>query len=110
MSKHTPTPWVADDLFMEDETYTRIGTTDGTPTYYQRSTTIAECYIDADEGLPDLRAEANAAFIVLAVNSHEALVAALELARDTLYEHGDARYTAPVVERIEAALKSVKGE
>lgn len=30
----------------------------------------------------------------------------LKEARTTLYEHGDARYTAPVVEKIEVFLKS----
>ena len=70
--KHTPTPWhvvagtlIKDELmpFDRDERDTAlIATADGDPT--------------------DVRAAANAAFIVRAVNSHEQLVAALRACLD----------------------------
>ena len=49
-AQHTPGPWVADDFLMEDGHVVRVGTTDGTPTYYHQTKTICECWVgDADD-------------------------------------------------------------
>ena len=50
--------------------------------------------------------QANAAFIVQAVNAHDALVEALEEARDYLPHHDDPALT----QKVDAALALAKGE
>lgn len=68
-SKHTPTPWMKADFPGSFRTF--ISSTDGK--------LLANAYHMDDGG--DETAEANAALIVRAVNSHEQLVAALRGAR-----------------------------
>lgn len=68
--------------------------------------------IFADEGKTN---EANAAFIIRAVNSHEALVDALELVMTRRRESSSASawslaFTPRQLQSLEAALKSAKGE
>ena len=63
MTEHTPAPWKAEREFEDD-----------TPTFIHKDgRAIADCAMGY--GVED---DANAAFIVKAVNSHEALVTALE--------------------------------
>lgn len=82
MSKHTPTPWGVPD-----------GGTQPTITTADESKHIATMADTGDE------MEANAAFIVRAVNCHEALVAALK----GLVERGT---DSPVHLAAEAALRA----
>jgi len=75
MSKHTPTPWEIQDPMCDDLWLVETGK----ETYEWRCIASVQA-TPADEGSPLSRAEmwANAAFIVKAVNSHDALVKALE--------------------------------
>lgn len=59
---HTPTPWETDGVYIM-----RVGD--------ERMITVANCYHSPRLDIPT--AKANAAFIVKAVNSHDALVEAL---------------------------------
>lgn len=50
LSKITPGKWIADDFCEQDGECVRVGTTDESPHYYQRSATIAICcYTEKDE-------------------------------------------------------------
>ncbi len=73
LSKTTPETWVADDFCEADGEVIRVGTTDGTDTYYHRSATVTICNHerakDREPGVPHiglLRAKWNAAFIAAA--------------------------------------------
>lgn len=74
MTKHTPTPWKAikNSCFWEIQPENR---SDSDP--YQIGDVCASCPENDVHGLQ----QANAEFIVRAVNSHDALVAALEKAK-----------------------------
>lgn len=88
MTKHTPTPWVNNGEGI-------IVCNDGD--VFTMSTTL----------LDDKEREANAAFIVKAVNCHDELVEALEIAYKNLsgYEKGSITGI-----KISAALTKAKGE
>jgi hypothetical protein len=82
LAKPTPGPWVVDDFCMQDDNMLRVGTTDGSPTYYHRTKTICECWTrdPEDEGDDDphiLQAEANARLIAAAPDMLSALKRAL---------------------------------
>lgn len=79
--QHTPTPWVA----------TPIG--QGTNDFCIHAAGIPWqlAYLAANSQI-DWPIEANAAFIVRAVNSHDDLVAALKEAREYVAERADAEY------------------
>lgn len=49
VARHTAGPWVVDDFCMADGHKIRVGTSDGTPTYYHRTETIAEACISNPE-------------------------------------------------------------
>jgi hypothetical protein len=70
LAQHTPGPWVADSFCTQDDAVVRVGTNDGTATYYHRTKTICECWVREDEGDDDsphiLQAEANARLIAAA--------------------------------------------
>lgn len=68
MSEHTPTPWRLPKVPAEAPDATIVCDADGG--------SIADC-TPAGPWIPEEQAEANAAFIVRAVNSHDALVKAI---------------------------------
>jgi cell division protein ZapA (FtsZ GTPase activity inhibitor) len=104
---HTPTPWKT----LKGRTVLHImgahhGVCQISTTGYKGSTR-AELKEYAE------RAEANAAFIVRAVNCHDELVAALEKARRQLHRcmtvsGNDTEYADAAVEYIDAALSRTK--
>lgn len=103
MGEHTPTPWRhANDG--------RLGCiVKDTP---QGEIDIAMAQMRAKLGTKDLEREANAAFIVTAVNSHAALLAACEdmvkVAETGTVLTGDSHYA--LVARARAAIASAKQE
>ena len=83
----TPGPWIADDFCEENDQCTRVGTYDGTPTYYHRTTTIAYCQTnfgdDLDDNGPEIgivTAEANARLVAAAPDLYRAMELARRLA------------------------------
>lgn len=100
MTNHTPTPWAVGPKKLQD---VLIVNSAGTQ------------YIAATFG--HNYGEDNAAFIVRSVNAHDALIEALELARDCItscagWAHKDAQSGEgiPVEVFIDKALKLAKGE
>ncbi|MFK4647174.1 hypothetical protein ABIF96_005748 [Bradyrhizobium ottawaense] len=98
MAEHTPTPWVAEPEYEN-----------GNPTYIHKDGHgIADCSMGY--GMED---DANAAFIVKAVNNHEALVDRLKEARLQIeYMHSKFDETGTgnaVLARINATLSDVGG-
>lgn len=83
MSKtaHTPTPWAVEDPFGPEQ-YSIVQ--DGLAAYDWQFIAHVPVGNLVDGEFPRMQAEANAAFIVRAVNSHDALVSALEEAREEL--------------------------
>jgi hypothetical protein len=80
-AQFTPGPWVADAFAEEGDQQTRVGTNDGTPTYYHRTATIAVCQTNHEDDEPAtvprigiVAAEANARLIAAAPELYEALV------------------------------------
>ena len=94
-SAHTPTPW----------------TNNGQSIIVSSDGDICQLFYTHKDGIDDQfpNAKANAAFIVRAVNSHEALVEALEL---IMKNSTNFRLHAPayMIDKVEAALKLAKGE
>jgi hypothetical protein len=91
---HTPTPWSS------------YSTSDGTNRRHQIVSigkTIAHIYCTKGNEDEDV---ANAAFIVKACNAHDELVAALEHARDKMWEYG---FSEDDLQPIRAALSSIGG-
>ena len=79
-TKATPGPWIADEFCEENDQATRVGTYDGTPTYYHRTTSIAYCPTNYGDELDDagpeigiVAAEANAALIALVPQMADAI-------------------------------------
>lgn len=77
----TPGPWIADEFCEENDQSTRVGTYDGTPTYYHRTATVALCQTNHEDDEPAtvprigvVAAEANARLIAAAPDLYEALV------------------------------------
>jgi hypothetical protein len=86
----TPRPWAINEDRLHEIVFDPGG--DGIP--------IAECF-----GLPDDgETEANAALIVRAVNSHEALVEACEAADDYVAAHAVTETQVRLVNQLRAAL------
>jgi len=82
MSEHTPTPWEVQDYSESDDGVGIIGlrTNDGAPYSSPTNGLVAWATLhptEMDENDPT-RAQANAAFIVKAVNNHERMVEALK--------------------------------
>ncbi len=83
MNKHTPTPWQAQPPLENEDGLAIIGLQldeDGTPLFTPTNGLVAvtcQSPVEFDEG-DYTRAAANAAFIVRACNSHDALLEALE--------------------------------
>lgn len=106
MAKHTPSPWIADDIGTQDGAVVRISAYDGTSTYYHRCMVIAECWVRDDEDDKDspniLQAEANARLIAAAPELLEALRECLALVR-IKYGNLDADVNA-VVGRADLAV------
>jgi hypothetical protein len=98
--EHTPTPWFVDYYCRQTGSHTigPNGFVDGIA--QTRPSPLIK-----DGGL------ANAEFIALSVNAHDALVAACEKAQAALIEHGylDCIWV-PSLEAIAAALKAAKGK
>ena len=101
MTEATKRPWYA--------------THDGTTYYHIQSAAINEDNYVARVDAMDSQGDANAEFIVKAVNNHDALVEALEAvveASNNAVRAGQAigrSYTTPpVIQLVEAALKAVK--
>lgn len=82
MAEHTPTPWEAQDFDDEENGVAIIGlrTNNGIPYDSPTNGMVAWATLHPTEAEAGdaTRAKANAAFIVKAANSHEALVAALQ--------------------------------
>jgi hypothetical protein len=93
MTEHTPTPWHVDGLYV----------TNREPPAVRPS--IADCGRSPRIG----RAEqvANAAFIVKAVNNHEALVDALECAREYIEPDTDWARADRLLKKINDVLAAV---
>jgi len=94
---HTPTPWYVNGSLIA-------------PTRTGKRFAIAEIFRDNVQ-----TAKANAAFIVRCVNSHAALVEAVEDARDTLIGMGSPDKTdyadvETAITRFDAALRLAKGQ
>ena len=94
-SKHTATPWR-----INPRARSTVQTLDGD--------TVAACGVRSDLSKPNLHEEleANAALIVRAVNCHEELVAALELATQAIEQ--DRRGPTSVSATCRAILAKVK--
>lgn len=104
MKHHTPTPWTKDD--------------DYSPGYYDGSfiksqgkvigSTFGGCDYDEDDGqIGEEEDKANVEFIILACNSHEALVDALSDLRDAVHGGG---FPHEAVKRADAVLAMAKGK
>jgi len=109
MAEHTPTPWEIGTHNLRGILKDAAGIADGCDAY-MIAVTSAHSLLSPDE------AAANAAFIVKAVNNHEALVAALTLAEDvlsrapfstTIWPNG--MHPQAGIDRIREALASVVG-
>jgi len=112
MAEHTPTPWKVYEDFGE-ATHKGIDQVGGI--------SIICIGIGDDDcgirGRTDQEALANAAFIVQCVNSHEALVKALEFLLDTKWKSVDkdnmefeGRITCYQLEQARAALSAARGK
>ena len=86
MTNHTPTPWVCGPEYE-----------DGNPTYIHKDGhAIADCSMGY--GVED---DANAAFIVKAVNNHDALVQALQALVDNVNDYERVNNLSPNPPRTE---------
>ena len=128
--KHTPLPWTVSDYYEEEAGPAIIGA-DGYPIADVEDTAIMEDWVNA-LGLPDdhwaeypgqayierpmEEFQANAEFIVRAVNNHDALVHACEWLVSWLYmpdgvnDPPMSRIPENILECIEKALAKAKGE
>ncbi len=108
---HTPTPWKVDKNWMGPESY---GDGDGIP-IFPTSGGVAICDIVARNahGLsrPDIQqqAEANAALIVKAVNSYEAMLEALKGAQNDINFHG-GKLSGGTIDAIKKAFTLAEGK
>lgn len=75
MTEHSPLPWSSTPWENTDHHEIAIHAADGT--------WVADCVVDQDNDRPD-EIEANAAFIIKAVNNHDVLVAALKRSKEAL--------------------------
>jgi hypothetical protein len=95
---YTPGPWIADDFCMLDDRLVRVGTTDGSSTYYHNSKTICECVVrdeDADQSEPHVvEAEANARLIARSPAMDNALRNCLLLAMRNLHREKSEDWSA----------------
>jgi hypothetical protein len=99
-SEPTPRPWIYDAtlpqfVYSNDATGSLIARCGGKGFEFVHRTN-AEC-------------EANAQFIVRAVNAHDALLEALKAARDYLYDVGRDTDMAPTMDKIEVAINLAEG-
>lgn len=95
-AKHTPTPWINHQI-------TNNGRSQNVICYGDNP--IAKCmggFVDS--------AEANAAFIVKAVNSHEALVEAILKLRDAFYVNGTSKALKKAFEETHSLVKELRAE
>lgn len=100
MSAHTPTPWKANvlDCFAYDS----------------RGSRVARCDYPDEVVISYEQQVANTEFIVRACNSHDALVAALKIARDMIVKDAEESgfplnaVGKAKLEKIESALASIK--
>ena len=97
---HTPTPWYAlgAGVYAED------------PNIFKPGTPLDLIAATGDEGpIPYAEHEKNAAFIVLAVNAHDDMLAALKSAADELDHASDrfnCRFCRIAADKARAALKN----
>lgn len=87
IAQATAGPWIADDFCEVSGDVLRVGTTDGTDDYYQRTHTIAICEVyvgdEVEDGAPGLLGgEANARFIAHARTDLPLTVAEIERLRE----------------------------
>lgn len=104
MSKHTPTPWFVAKCFSGDSCWCRLIVSAPAPTLPNGDYKLEDCVIASGSV-----GEANAAFIVRAVNAHEGLVRALKLcaavcAGETMDKNG----LIAALEAARAALSAAK--
>lgn len=107
MSKHTPTPWMTEPNEKSGVVYILGARTDGNVRQSDGMGELAEvdcCDGFDDRQFPDMNPEdaANAAHIVLCVNAHDGLVAALECVM-SLYGAG---FADDVKATVRAALQA----
>jgi hypothetical protein len=97
-TQHTPTPYEVANINDKICIYANQATKSGKIV----SHIVAE--LDYENGIPHEEAEANAAFIVKAVNAHDEM---LQLLKEALYfvEHGDAKMDT--TRKIQAFLAKV---
>jgi hypothetical protein len=116
--KATPGPWIADEFCEENDQATRVGTYDGTPTYYHRTATVALCQTNHDDDEPAtvprigiVAAEANARLIAAAPDLYEALRTARGQVVALMLECGHSPEVAVAnVSGADAALAKARGE
>lgn len=107
-AKPTQGPWVADAFCTHGDHAVRIGTTDGTPHYYHRTTTLAECQYhkfneDLDAGEQRIswkEAEANARVMAAAWD----MLAALKV-----FVNGNAPSHRHALDQATAAIAKAEG-
>lgn len=117
MGEHTPTPWAAQEPDPSDGVAIVGLRTDRNGDPYDTPTNgivALAIMLPTELDIGDTaRASANAAFIVRACNSHEALISALEDARSFMVEmrarHGDSG-VGILIRHADAALAAAKGE
>jgi hypothetical protein len=120
LPQFTPGPWIADGFCEENEQATRVGTYDGSPTYYHRTATIAFCQTNHDDDkygdVPTIgivAAEANARLIAAAPELYEALenVLAKAVQSHDAWDIDDAwRQWEDSRDRAQAALAKARGD
>ena len=101
-ARHTPLPW---ELHAEGAGYNSVQACQ--PDSSERGCCpIVESFV---LGRTREEAEANAAFIVRAVNNHEALLAALKFCRNVLMANPIEMSEHMAIEKADAAIASAKG-
>lgn len=95
-SEHTPTPWI----------YSK----DGEMIYTSGNAPFGYKLIKPSGKRPESEIKANAAFIVKAVNNHESLVEACQIALQRLKDLGRYKSDAVTCGMLEEALKQAEGE
>jgi hypothetical protein len=106
MAEHTPTPWSVE--MPMDEEFAIVQS--GLEAYEWQFIAVCPVTTPSEGGFPRQQAKANAAFIVKAVNSHDALVKALEwYAQDYNYELGCSQWDGGSKARAALALCEQEG-
>lgn len=114
MTEHTPTPW---GWWIHDHSMVSLGVLPDPGLGDPLVLTLSPCQACADRADPrewkwgrcHTPSEADADFILTAVNSHDALVSALILAREYIAYDTDQRAADELLVKVDAALDPVGG-